>query len=326
MIITRTPLRISLGGGGTDLPSYYESFGGLVLSAAINKHVYITVNRTFRAGYLLKYAQTEHTENLDDIKHGLLRESLRLMEIEPMVELVSIADVPAGTGMGSSGSFTVGLLHALNAYRRRKISTEELARCANHIEMNILGEPCGKQDHYIAAYGGLTAQEYHPDGSVTISPLLLSEETIRDLQENLMLFFTGYSRRAAKILNDQKSRSEKGDSEMLENLHFIKDLGIRIKDRLEGGDVLAFAELMNQHWDRKKARSKNISNDHVNRLYDLARDNGALGGKLVGAGSGGFLMFYAGDKAALRAVMAVEGLQEMDFAFDFDGSIIELRR
>lgn len=326
MIITRTPLRISIGGGGTDLPSYYESFGGFVISAAINKYVYITVNRTFRPGYLLKYAQTEHTESLDDIKHGLLRETLRLMEIEPMVETVSIADVPAGTGMGSSGSFTVGLLHALNAFKRRKISAEDLARTANHIEMNILGEPCGKQDHYIAAYGGLTCQEYHSDGSVTISPLQVSGETIRDLRENLMLFFTGYSRRAAKILDDQKAKSEKGDSGMLENLHFIKDLGLRIKDRLEGGDVLGFAELMNEHWEHKKARSENISNDHVNQLYDIARGNGSLGGKLVGAGSGGFLTFYAGDKAALRTAMTAEGLQEMDFAFDFDGSIIQLRR
>jgi D-glycero-alpha-D-manno-heptose-7-phosphate kinase len=326
MIITRTPLRISIGGGGTDLPSYYESFGGFVISAAINKYVYITVNRTFRPGYLLKYAETEHTETLDDIKHGLLRETLRLMEIEPMVETVSIADVPAGTGTGSSGSFTVGLLHALYAFKRRKISAEELARTANHIEMNILGEPCGKQDHYIAAYGGLTIQEYHPDGSVTIYPLQVSDETIRDLGENLMLFFTGYSRRAANILDDQKAKSEKGDSGMLENLHFIKDLGLRIKDRLEGGDVLGFAELMNEHWEHKKARSKNISNDHVNKLYDIARENGALSGKLVGAGSGGFLMFYAGDKAALRAAMTAEGLQEMDFSFDFDGSVVELRR
>ncbi|MBC8338009.1 MAG: galactokinase [Rhodospirillales bacterium] len=326
MIISRTPLRISIGGGGTDLPSYYKSFGGFVISAAINKHIYITVNRTFRPGYLLKYSRTEHAETLDDIQHGLLRETLRLVEIEPMVEVVSIADVPAGTGMGSSGSFTVGLLHALNAYKRRKVPVEDLANTANHLEMNILGEPCGKQDHYIAAYGGLTVQEYHPDGTVTISPLHVSEEALRDLRENLLLFFTGYSRSAAKILDDQKAKSEQGDSGMLDNLHFIKDLGGRIKARLEGGDVKGFADLMNEHWEHKKARSENISNDHVNRLYDLALDNGARGGKLVGAGSGGFLMFYADDKPRLRAAMTAEGLQEMDFSFDFDGSIIQLRR
>ena len=326
MIITRTPLRISIGGGGTDLPSYYEQFGGFVISAAINKHIYITVNKTFRPGYLLKYAITEHVQTLDEIEHGLLRETLRLMDIEPMVETVSIADVPAGTGMGSSGSFTVGLLHALKAYKLEMIETEDLARTANHIEMNILGEPCGKQDHYIAAYGGLTCQEYHPDGTVTIAPLKVSEATLKNLSENLMLFFTGYSRAAAEILIDQKDLSEKGDPGMLDNLHFIKDLGARIKDKLEGGDVPGFADLMNEHWEHKKARSTNISNDHVNGLHDLAMRNGALGGKLVGAGSGGFLLFYTLDKPSLRDAMTAEGLHEMDFAFDFDGSIVLLRQ
>ncbi len=326
MIITRTPLRISIGGGGTDLPSYYESHGGFVISAAINKHIYITVNKTFRPGYLLKYAKTEHTQTLDEIKHPLLRETLRLMEIEPMVETVSIADVPAGTGMGSSGSFTVGLLHALSAYKRRKIPAGELAKTANHIEMTILGEPCGQQDHYIAAFGGLTCQEYHPDGSVTISPLNVSEDTLKDLSENLMLFFTSYSRAAADILGDQKQKSEAGDAGMLDNLHFIKDLGLGIKAKLEGGDVTGFAELMNEHWRYKKARSKSISNDHVNALYDLGLANGALGGKLVGAGSGGFLLFYAADKPRLRGAMTGEGLHEMDFGFDFDGSVVLLRQ
>jgi len=326
MIITRTPLRISIGGGGTDLPSYYESHGGFVISAAINKHIYITVNKTFRPGYLLKYADTEHTQTLDEIQHGLLRETLRLMENEPMVETVSIADVPAGTGMGSSGSFTVGLLHALSAYKLRKVTAEDLAKTANYIEMKILGEPCGKQDHYIAAYGGLICQEYHPDGSVKISPLAVPEETLKDMSENFMLFFTGYSRAAAEILGDQKQKSEAGDAAMIDNLHFIKDLGLRIKSKLEAGDVIGFAEMMNEHWEHKKARSKNMSNDQVNALYDLALANGAIGGKLVGAGSGGFLLFYTQDRARLRAAMTGEGLQEMDFQFDFDGSIVELRR
>ncbi len=239
MIITRTPLRISIGGGGTDLPSYYERFGGFVISAAINKHIYITVNLTFRPGYLLKYANTEHVQTIDEIDHDLLRETLRLTKIEPMVETVSIADVPAGTGMGSSGSFTVGLLHALTAYKRETIETEELAQTANNIEMNILGEPCGKQDHYIAAYGGLTCQEYHADGSVTVSPLKISEATLKDLSENLVLFFTWYSRAAAEILGDQKQKSELCVSDMLDNLHFIKDLGLSIKDKLEAGDAEA---------------------------------------------------------------------------------------
>ena len=326
MIITRTPLRISIGGGGTDLPSYYEASGGYVISAAIDKYIYITINKTFRPGYLLKYSKTEHTENLDDIEHPIFRETLRLMEIEPAVETVSIADVPAGTGLGSSGSFTVGLVHALHAFKRRKIGVQDLAAMANHIEMTILGEPCGKQDHYIAAYGGLTCQEYAQDGSVTITPLMVSDDTIRDLNENLMLFFTGYSREAADILQDQREKSEKSDSDMLENLNFIKALGLRIKERLEAGDSRAFAELMNEHWEHKKARSANISNDRVNGLYDLALDSGAIGGKLVGAGSGGFLLFYTLDRPRLRAAMKGEGLEELDFAFDFDGSIVQLRK
>ena len=326
MIVTETPLRISFAGGGTDFPEYYREHGGCVLNCAINKYIYITVNRTFRPGYLLKYAATEHVQTINEIRHGLLRETPRLMEIEPMVETVSIADVPAGTGLGSSGSFTVGLLHALKAYKRLKISAEELAQTANHIEMTILGEPCGKQDHYIAAYGGLTCQEYHPDGTVTVSPLKLAEATLKDLSENMMLFFTGYSRAAAEILDDQKKKTEKGDSGMLDNLHFIKELGVRIKDRLEAGDALGFAGLMKEHWEHKKARSKIISNDHVNALYELGRENGALGGKLVGAGSGGFLLFYTLDRPKLRAAMSKEGLQEMDFDFDFDGSIVQLRK
>lgn len=325
MIITRTPLRISIGGGGTDLPSYYQRFGGFVISAAINKYIYITASRTFRPGYLLKYARTEQAETLDDIEHPILRETLRLQGIQPKIEIVSIADVPAGTGLGSSGSFTVGLLHALTAHQRRHIGTEELARLANDIEMNRLAEPCGKQDHYIAAYGGLTCQQYNPDGSVVITPLAVDEATLRDLGENLMLFFTGYSRNAADLLVEQKSKSESDDAEMLDNLHFVKELGRTIQQRLEVGDVLGFAELMHEHWQRKKARSKGITNDRINALYDRARDNGAIGGKLVGAGGGGFLMFYTQDKARLRAAFAETELEEMDFGFDFDGSIVQLR-
>ncbi len=325
MIITRTPLRISIGGGGTDLPSYYERFGGFVISAAIDKYVYITVNRTFRPGYLLKYAATEHVQTIDEIEHGLLRETLRMMDIEPAIETVSIADVPAGTGLGSSGSFTVGLVHALHAYKRLPIGPGELARLANDIEMNRLGEPCGKQDHTIAAYGGIVCQEYEAGGGVLVTPLKLDEATLRDLSENLLLFFTGYSRTASEMLEDQKTRTESGDRAMIENLHFIKDLGLRIKTALEAGDTAAFADLMHQHWLHKKERSGGITNSRVNELYHEARACGALGGKLVGAGGGGFLMFYARERRDLRQLMADKGLQEMDFSFDYDGSIVQLR-
>ena len=325
MIITRTPLRISIGGGGTDLPSYYERFGGVVISAAIDKYVYITSNRTFRPGYLLKYAKTEHVQSIGEVEHGIMREVLRLLGIEPAIEIVSIADVPAGTGLGSSGSFTVGLLHALHAFTRVRIDAGELARMACEVEMTILGQPCGKQDQYIAAHGGLMIQEFHPGGAVTLTPLGLAEDTLRDLDENLLLFFTGYSRTGHELLEDQKTRSEKGEGDMLENLHFIKDQGIKIRQALEGGATADFAGLMHDHWMRKKNRSENMSNDRIDGLYDLALENGALGGKLVGAGGGGFLMFYAEDSRRLRRAMADQGLQEMDFSFDFDGSVVILR-
>jgi len=325
MIITRTPLRISIGGGGTDLPSYYEQFGGFVISAAINKYIYITANRAFRDGYFLKYSKIENVESIDEIGHDIFRESLRLMGIDPRIDISSIADVPAGTGLGSSGSFTVGLLQALYAYRRLPVSTTELAHLANDLEMNILGEPCGKQDHYIAAYGGIMCQEYLENGEVNMSPLGVSEDTLRGLKEHLMLFFTGYSRTASELLMDQKTRSQSGDKGMLDNLHFIKDLGFRIKGVLEAGDLTGFAGLMHEHWLHKRGRSANTSNDRIDKVYAIARENGALGGKLVGAGGGGFLMFFTEDRPRLRARMIENGLQEMDFDFDFDGSIVQLR-
>jgi len=325
MIITRTPLRISIGGGGTDLPSYYEQFGGFLISAAINKYVYITANRAFRDGYFLKYSKIENVESIDEIRHDIFRESLRLMGIDPRIDISSIADVPAGTGLGSSGSFTVGLLQALYAYRRLPVSTTELAGLANDLEMNILGEPCGKQDHYIAAYGGIMCQEYLENGDVNMSPLGVSEDTLRGLREHLMLFFTGYSRTASELLMDQKTRSQSGDKDMLDNLHFIKDLGFRIKGILEAGDLSGFAGLMHEHWLHKRGRSANTSNDRIDKVYAIARENGALGGKLVGAGGGGFLMFFTEDRSRLRARMIENGLQEMDFDFDFDGSIVQLR-
>jgi len=325
MIITRTPLRISIGGGGTDLPSYYERFGGFVISAAMDKYVYITVNRAFRPEYNLKYSRQETATAIDEIEHDIIRETLRLFDIPPAIEIASIADVPAGTGMGSSGSFTVGLLHALTAHLRRHIGTEELAHQANRIEMKLLGEPCGKQDHYIAAYGGITCQDYRPDGTVDTFPLAIEDATLRDLDESLMLFFTGYSRKASDLLEDQKTRSERDDAAMLDNLHFIKDLGQRIRGLLESGDTQGFAELMHEHWLHKKQRSPDMSNDRINGLYDHARQNGAVGGKLVGAGGGGFLLFYTRDRAKLRNAMADKDLHEVDFTFDFDGSIVQLR-
>jgi D-glycero-alpha-D-manno-heptose-7-phosphate kinase len=326
LIITRTPLRISIGGGGTDLPSYYREFGGFVISAAIDKYVYISVHDSFTPGYILKFSETERANSVGEIRHPLLREALLMHKVPSPLEIVSIADVPAGTGLGSSGSFLVGLLHALHAHQRQPVAAETLAREAIDIEMNRLGEPVGKQDQYIAAYGGLLCQTYGKDDSVTLCQLKMSPVAVRELRESLMLFFVGYTRAAATLLDDQRKKSEKRDTAMIESLHFTKQLGEEIGTVLESGDTARFGDLMHEHWMRKRARSSGMTNTHIDELYELARGRGgARGGKLVGAGGSGFLLFQTDDRKRLRATMAEAGLAELNFDFDFDGSVVQLR-
>jgi D-glycero-alpha-D-manno-heptose-7-phosphate kinase len=320
MIITRTPLRISIGGGGTDLPSYYRQFGGFVIAAAINKHIYVGINETFSGGYFLKYSSIEHALTVDEIRHPLIRETLRLHEVPPPVEVVSMADIPAGTGLGSSGAFTVGLLRAVHALKRKYVDPAVVAEEACRIEIETLHQPVGKQDQYIAAYGGLACFEFLEDGEVRVNPLNIGNSTLYDLEEHLLMFFTGYSRNSSAVLDDQKVRSELGDAAMLDNLHYIKQLGQCIKSALERGDLKRFGELMHEHWLHKKERSPGTTNGKIDRWYDIGRENGAIGGKLVGAGGGGFLMFYAEDRSALRRAMQQEGLREVRFAFDHEGS------
>jgi D-glycero-alpha-D-manno-heptose-7-phosphate kinase len=321
MIITRSPLRVSLGGGGTDLPSYYSEFGGFLVAAAIDKYVYITQHRTFQEEIIVKYSKLERVSHVDQIEHPIVREALRLTGVtDPHIELTSMADIPGGTGLGSSGSFTTALLKALHVYRKHPISPAQLAEQACEIEINRLGEPIGKQDQYIAAVGGITAFTFHRDGQVEYRPCRISEETLFNLEDNLLLFFTGYSRSASSILKDQNERSKRNDSAMLDNLHFTKDLGLKSLQALEGDNLDEFARLMDVHWQRKKSRSQGMSNDSINQWYDFAMAHGALGGKLIGAGGGGFLMFYAGDKLRLRRAMREKGLQEVRFRFDFEGS------
>jgi len=326
MIITRTPLRISIGGGGTDLPSYYREFGGFVISAAINKYVYITINKSFLPGYFLKYSETEHAQSYEEIRHPLFREALTLHEAPQPLEIVSIADVPAGTGLGSSGTFTVGLLHALYAWQRKRVTAEKLAREAIAIEMDRLQEPVGKQDQYIAAYGGLLCQEYHSDDSVQVYPLRLSDATLRELRDSLMLFFVGQTRCASSLLDTQKKRSEQRDQAMLESLHFARQLGHEIRSVLEDGHVGEFGRLMHEHWLRKRERSKGMTSERVDGLYEIARKRGgATGGKLVGAGGSGFLLLHTQDRNRLRSAMMEAGASEMEFSFDFDGSVVMMR-
>lgn len=321
MILTRSPLRISLGGGGTDLPSYYSRYGGFFISAAIDKYVYVTVSRMFKNGFLIKYSQLEEVQEIEQIQHPIIRTVLQqYLPYESSIEISSSADIPAGTGLGSSGSFTTALLKAVHSFRREIVPQNLLAEEACDIEINHLKEPIGKQDQYIAAYGGITCFEIDTDGTVHIIPLCIAEETRRDLEDNLLLFFTGYTRSASEVLKKQVESTNKNDNDMIENLHFVKKLGQESKICLEKGDLGQFAELMNVHWGHKKKRSQGMSNDRINGLYELAVKNGALGGKLIGAGGGGFLMFYAVDKQKLRRAMSAEGLKEVRFRFDFSGT------
>ena len=321
MIITRSPLRISLGGGGTDLPSYYQKFGGFLIAAAIDRYVYVTVMRPFSPGIFLKYSQLEKAQVVDDVQHPILREAIRMLDFKtPQIEITTLADIPSGTGLGSSGSFTTALLKALFAHRRRLLLPDELARLACQIELDILKEPIGKQDQYIAAYGGITCFEFNQDGSVNAYPLQISMDTLFNLEDNLMLFFTGFARSASAILKDQDKRSKEMDEEMLANLHYVKELGLRSKVALLAGQTSEFGALMHEHWEHKRKRSKGMSNPQIDEWYELGMKNGALGGKLVGAGGGGFLMFYAEDRNRLRHTMVKAGLEEVRFRFDFEGT------
>jgi D-glycero-alpha-D-manno-heptose-7-phosphate kinase len=321
MIITRSPLRITLGGGGTDLPSYFRDHGGFLVAAAIDKYVYVTVMRPFEPGIYLKYSQLEHVARIDEVQHRIIREALRELDFKtPQIEITTLADIPAGTGLGSSGSFTTALLKALYAHRRRLLHPEELAELACDIEMNRLGEPVGKQDPYIAVCGGVTCLTFSPDGRVDAQPLQVPMDALFTLEDNLLLFFTGFSRRAGGILEDQQRRSAAHDAEILENLHAVKALGLQSRDALAAGDVPAFGALMHEQWVLKRRRSNEMSNPRIDEWYELGLKSGALGGKLVGAGGGGFLMFYAEDHRRLRSAMARAGLEETRFRFDFEGT------
>jgi D-glycero-alpha-D-manno-heptose-7-phosphate kinase len=321
LIITRSPLRISLGGGGTDLPSYYREHGGFVIAAAINKYVYLTVHEPFTDEIILKYSQMEHVKTPSEVRHPILREALKLTGIDGRVEIASICDIPSGSGLGSSGSFTTALLRGLHALQKTNVTARELAEQACHIEIDILGEPVGKQDQYASAYGGITGFTFSWD-KIKIEPLDISVETLHNLEDNLMLFFTGFTRSASKILQEQDSRSRQKDSSMIENLHYVKQLGLESRKMLESGDLRGFGELMNVHWEHKKARSQSMTNPEIDGWYRHARCNGAVGGKLIGAGGGGFLLLYTEQKTRLRRAMTDIGLREVRFRFDFEGTRI----
>jgi D-glycero-alpha-D-manno-heptose-7-phosphate kinase len=305
------------------LPSYYRQYGGFVIAAAIDKYVYITLHDTFFKEGIIKYSQTEHVQKLEEIRHPLIREALRLTNVPAEgLEIASMSDIPAGTGLGSSGSFTTALLHALHTHKKMIVPKHDLAEQACHIEIDLAGEPVGKQDQYIAAFGGLTCFEFLPDNRVEVSKLHLSGETLSNLEDNLLLFFTGYTRSASEILADQDRRTRSMDQGMIDNLHFVKELGHQSRSALESGNLRQFAEIMHVHWEHKKKRSGAMSNGSIDEHYELARANGALGGKLIGAGGGGFLMFYTENKTQLRRAMLAAGLREVRIHFDFQGTTV----
>lgn len=323
MILARAPLRISLGGGGTDLPSYYSQYGGFILSAAINKYVYIYVNRPAADSLLrVKYSRYEQVSSVDEIQHDLVRPALKLLSLNGSLEIVSMADVPDGTGLGSSGSYLVALLTALFELKREKVATHDLAELAVHIEMELAGHPVGKHDHYLASFGGITCLEIEHDGKVRVNPLKISVTDSEELRSSTLLFFTGLQRSSREILQAQKDDTGRADPIVVDSLHRTKELGYRIKEVLEEGNLEKFGLLLDEHWQNKKRRSDRITDRQVDRWYALAREQGALGGKLIGAGGGGFLMLYCSRsaKATVRQVLSAEGLREMPFDFDIEGA------
>jgi D-glycero-alpha-D-manno-heptose-7-phosphate kinase len=321
MIMTRSPLRITFGGGGTDLPSYSQEYGGFLIAAAIDRYVYVTVNRPFAPGIFLKYSKLEHVEHTSEIEHPIIREVIDMLEFhKPQLEITTLADIPAGTGLGSSGSFTTALIKALYAHQRLLLHPSKLAQLACEVEIERLKEPIGKQDQYIAAYGGITCFHFHLNGTVEAKPLQISQNTLYELEDSLLLFFTGFSRSAGSLLKDQDRRTRAWDQEMVQNLHYVKDLGLRSKHALESGNIHEFGELLHEHWEHKKQRTAGMSNSQIDEWYQMGRANGAIGGKLVGAGGGGFLMFLAEDRKRLRQTMAKIGLDEVRFHYDFEGT------
>jgi D-glycero-alpha-D-manno-heptose-7-phosphate kinase len=321
MIIARSPLRITLGGGGTDLPSYYREHEGFLIAAAIDRYVYITLHMTFVDYLIVKYSKLESVTSADELQHPIIREALKMLDVScKRLEIASMADIPAGTGLGSSGSFTTALLRALHAYQKNIVSPQTIAEQACHIEIERLGEPIGKQDQFIAAYGGVTCFRFQKDDTVDVRPLSVSGETLHNLEDGLVMFFTGMSRSASAILKEQDDRSKTRDSAIIDNLHYIKDLGLRSLKALETGDLHKFGTLMDEHWRHKKKRSGAMSNPEIDSWYDLAMRNGAVGGKVIGAGGGGFLLFYTEDKKRLRHALREAGLEEVRIRFDFEGT------
>lgn len=329
MILARAPLRLPIGGGGTDLPSYYRQHGGFFVSAAIDKYVYVSVNRPASDDRIrVKYSRSEEVESPDQVRHDLVRNALKLLSLGGSLEISSMADVPAGTGMGSSGSYLAALLRSLHALNGTHRSPWELAEEACHIEMDLAGHPVGKQDQYVASWGGLNCYEIDTDGKVTVSPLRVPTYAREDLEAYSLLFYMGVTRASATILSKQVEDTSVGKAAVIDSLHKTKEIGFRVRDAIEQGDLVRFGALLDEHWQNKKRRSDKISDARIDRAYDKARALGALGGKVLGAGGGGFLMVLCSDqngtRREIREAMAEEGMRYVPFTFDYDGAKVLL--
>ena len=324
MILSRAPTRITLGGGGTDLKSYYSKHEGFLIAGAINKYCNILASKRFFESIRLSYSQMEIRDDVSEVQHRIFRAALEFMGIEKGIELHSTADVPSNCGLGTSSSFTVALLNALHTYNKDFVTQRQLAEEACHIEVDMLGEPIGKQDQYMAAFGGITCLTFHENGEVLVEPLRISQDTLEQLESNTMIFFTGKQRIASEILAEQDEKCERDDAEMIRNLDQIKEIGLETRKYLEKGQVGMLGELFRVHWEIKKKRSKNMSEPFIDECYEVARKNGAAGGKLIGAGGGGFLMLYCENhsKPKIAEAMQKMSLRRERFHFDFDGTKI----
>ncbi len=321
MIVSRTPFRLSLGGGGTDLPAYYSQHGGFFISGAVDKYMHIVLNDRFEPGIRVSYSQTEIVDYPESIHHPSVREAMKLLNFRDRIEIVSLADVPAATGLGSSGSFAVGLLSALHAHQKVVKTPEEIAEEACDIAQNKLNEPSGKQDEYTASLGGLRAYEIDRRGKVTATPLRMHEDAIAELEYGILMFYTGIKRSASEILGQQQKKMTKKSGDAIEKMHLIKAIGLESRKALERGELHRFGELLDEHWTVKRGVTNGMTTDTIDAWYAIAKKNGAIGGKVVGAGGGGFLMLYC-DKGRqeVRAALAKEGLVEHRFRFVFEGS------
>lgn len=325
MIVVRSPLRITLGGGGTDLNSFYKKEGGFLVSAAINKYIYISINRPFDYGFFLKYSKQEKANDIKSINHPIIREALNLIAPDiSKLDITSLADIPSGTGLGSSSSFTTALIQGIYTYQNRIISKHQLADLACKIEIDILKEPIGKQDQFISSYGGITAFDFNRDDTVNVNSIAISHNFLNELEDNMLMFFTGFSRKAGDLLKDQNEKSKTNDKKMLDNLKDVKNIGIQSFDAIKNENLQKLAELFNVQWDLKRNRSSGMTNSDIDNIYYGALNSGALGGKLVGAGGGGFLLFIVNDKKRLREYMNANKLEEVRFNFDFEGTKVLL--